>query len=134
MRIDGGCHCGRIAYDAELASDGVMICHCTDCQALSGSAFRSVAQTVPGGFRLLSGAPKLYVKTADSGRRRLQAFCGDCGSPIYSTSEGAEPKVYGIRAGTIRQRAALKPVMQIWQRSAIPWLGALAELPGREGN
>ncbi|WP_270937388.1 GFA family protein [Falsiroseomonas oryzae] len=127
MRIDGACHCGRISYEADIAPDAVMVCHCTDCQTLSGSAFRTVALTVPGGFRLLSGEPRIYVKTAESGRRRQQAFCGDCGSPIYATAEGAEPKVYSVRLGTSRQRGELRPRTQIWHRSALPWL---ADLPG----
>jgi hypothetical protein len=127
MRIDGACHCGRIAYEAELQPDAVMVCHCTDCQTLSGSAFRTVALTVPGGYRLLSGEPRIYVKVAESGRRRQQAFCGDCGSPLYATSEGPEPKVHSVRLGTCRQRAELRPRQQIWHRSALPWL---ADLPG----
>ena len=45
MKIDGGCHCGYIAYEAEVDPDKVRICHCTDCQTLSGSAFRTVAFT-----------------------------------------------------------------------------------------
>jgi len=33
---------------------------------------------------LLSDASKIYIKTAESGNRRAQAFCGKCGSPIYA--------------------------------------------------
>ena len=55
MKIDGGCHCGYIAYEAEVDPDKVRICHCTDCQTLSGSAFRTVAFTDPGSFKLRSG-------------------------------------------------------------------------------
>lgn len=131
MKVDGRCHCGRIAYEAELDPAGVMVCHCTDCQALSGSAFRTVALTRPGGFRLRSGAPRIYVKIAESGARRLQAFCPDCGSPLYATSEGAEPKVYSLRTGTCTQRAELRPVAQIWSHSALPWLDALPGIPRR---
>jgi hypothetical protein len=121
MQIDGHCHCGVIVYEAEIDPADVKICHCTDCQALSGSAFRTVALTSKGGFRLLSGTPKEYVKVAESGRRRIQAFCPECGSPIYATSEGPEPKVYSIRIGTSVQRDQLVPKAQIWSRSALPW-------------
>jgi hypothetical protein len=58
MKIDGRCHCGFITYEAEIDLEKVMLCHCTDCQMLSGSAFRTVAHTREGGFRLLSGEPK----------------------------------------------------------------------------
>jgi hypothetical protein len=89
MRIDGRCHCGAIAYEAEIDPAQVMVCHCTDCQTLSGSAFRIVALTRPGSFRLLAGTMKTYVKTAESGARRLQCFCPDCGTPICAMAEGA---------------------------------------------
>jgi len=53
------------------------------------------------------------VKTSDSGTRRLQTFCPECGAPIYSTSEGDGPKIYSIRVGTSRQRNDLVPQAQI---------------------
>lgn len=129
MRIDGGCHCGAIAYEAEIEPEKIAICHCTDCQTLSGSAFRTIVPTVPGGFRLLRGRLKIYVKTAESGNRREQSFCPDCGTPVYSTAPGEGEKVYAIRAGTARQRAGLVPRTQLWRRSALPWLDHFAEIP-----
>jgi hypothetical protein len=100
MKVDGGCHCGNIRYEAEVDPEGVVICHCTDCQTLSGSAFRTVVPTIEGTFRLLSGVPKLYVKAGESGNKREQTFCPECGTPIYSAPEGAGSKVVGLRVGT----------------------------------
>jgi hypothetical protein len=120
VKIDGGCHCGFIRYEAEVDPEKVMICHCTDCQKLSGSAFRTVVLTAPDRLRLLSGTPKTYVKTAESGALRSQAFCPECGSPIYSAAEGSGPKVYSIRVGTSRQARELVPRAQIWCRSEQP--------------
>jgi hypothetical protein len=124
MKIDGGCHCGHIAYEAQVDAERVGICHCTDCQTLSGSAFRTFVLAPKETFRLLTGTPKLYVKTAESGAQRLQAFCPECGSPIYS-AEPDNPSFFSIRAGTARQRKELVPKVQIWCRSALPWLGEL---------
>jgi hypothetical protein len=47
MKIDGACHCGYITIEAEADPDKTTICHCTDCQAGTGSAFR-VSIPVPG--------------------------------------------------------------------------------------
>lgn len=133
MKIDGGCHCGKITFEADIDPDKIAICHCTDCQALSASAFRTIAITVEDGFKLLSGAPKVYVKTGDSGNRRAQAFCGDCGSAIYATSaDGDGPGVYNIRLGVVRQRAELAPKIQFWTRSAQPWLADIDSIPKSE--
>jgi hypothetical protein len=132
MKIDGRCHCGFLTYEADIELEKVMICHCTDCQTLSGSAFRTIALTRAGGFTLLSGELKIYVKTGETGARRQQTFCPECGSPIYSTSEGDGTRVYSIRVGTIDQRRELVPRAQIWCRSAQPWLTELGTLPKTE--
>ena len=128
MKVEGGCHCGYITYEAEINPDTVSICHCTDCQTFSGSAYRTNVRTVERGFRLLTGQPKIYVKTAESGNKRAQAFCPECGSPIYATSV-TDPKVYGLRIGTIRQRAELRPKAQGWCRSAQDWVTDLSSMP-----
>jgi hypothetical protein len=132
MKIDGGCHCGNIRYEAEVDPGKVILCHCTDCQTLSGSAFRTVVQTIPGTFRLVSGEPKVYVKTGASGNAREQTFCPECGTPIYSAPVGAGTKAVGLRVGAIRQRDQLVPTDQYWCRSAQAWLAMLGDIPGQE--
>jgi len=127
MKVDGSCHCGQITFEAEIDPDRISICHCTDCQLLSGSAFRTTAVIDERNFRLLGGTPKFYTKTADSGAGRLQAFCGNCGAAIYATSVDRDNPRFGIRVGSLRQRAQLAPKRQIWCRSKLPWL---PELPG----
>ena len=128
MKIEGGCHCGYIKYEAEVDPATVGICHCTDCQTLSGSAFRTVVQAKKEGFQLLSGQPKTYIKTAESGNRRAQVFCPQCGTQIYATAAD-NPQSYGIRVGTARQRDQLRPKRQIWCRSARDWVMNLDEIP-----
>ena len=132
MKIDGGCHCGFITYEAEIDPDTVGICHCADCQTLSGSAFRTGVPAAEDDFRILSGEPKSYVKTAESGAKRDQAFCPECGTQIYATSVGDGPKIYRIRVGTARQRDDLIPKGQIWSRSAQHWLADLGSIPSVE--
>ncbi len=132
MKIDGGCHCGAITYEAEVDPDEVFICHCTDCQRISGSAFRTIVPAPEETFRFLTGAPKIYVKTGDSGAERPQAFCPNCGSPIYATSAGEGPKIFGIRLGTVRQRDQLRPKAQIWCRSAQDWIMDLGSMRQHE--
>ena len=125
MKIDGACHCGYITYEAEADPERTSICHCTDCQMLTGTAFRTSVRATDGTFKILTGEPAIYVKTAESGSRRAQAFCPRCGSPIYAAPAGEGPKTYNIRLGTVRQRDQLVPGVQIWWRSAQRWLGEL---------
>ncbi|MFD9901333.1 GFA family protein [Mesorhizobium sp. NPDC059025] len=122
MKIDGSCHCGAIAYEAEVDPGTASICHCADCQQLTGTAFRLTVPAPEAQFRLIKGEPKIYVKTGSSGARRLQAFCGECGSHLYVVGAGDGPKVYGIRIGTTRQRQDLVPRSEKWHGSALRWL------------
>ena len=80
MKIDGACHCRSITYEAEVDPDEVEICHCTDCQPLSASAFRVVVPVPAKDFRILTGTPKNYTQTAESGRKRWMGFCPECGT------------------------------------------------------
>src|SRR5215475_13586253 len=75
MKIDGQCHCGHVTYEAEIDPAAVSICHCTDCQALTGSAFRVTVSTAAEKVRITGPQPKLYTKSGDNGRKRLHYFC-----------------------------------------------------------
>lgn len=121
MKIEGGCHCGAITYKADVDPDRTAICHCTDCQKLTGTAFRVTVQ-VPEENIDFTGRPSIYVKVGDSGNKRAQGFCGTCGTHLFATSVGDGPKVYGLRTGTSDQREQLIPHKQVWHRSALHWL------------
>lgn len=128
MIVHGACHCGAIAYEADVDPARAVICHCIDCQTLSGAAFRASVPAKVEDFRLLKGTPRTYVKTAQSGNRRIQAFCGDCGSPFYS-ADAVGAKTYNLRIGVMAERAALPPQREIWCESALPWSRDALPLP-----
>ena len=128
MRVDGACHCGNVTFTCDADPSEVCICHCTDCQILTGTAFRVTVPVAANQFHILSGAPKVYIKTADSGARRAQAFCPECGTPLYATSDTESPSVYGVRVGTLQQRAELRPTHAVWHNSALPWMPPVADV------
>jgi hypothetical protein len=79
-------------------------------------------------FKLLSGE----LKTGESGTKRPQSFSPECGTPIYSSTPGEDPKVHVIRVGTARQRDQLVPKLQLWCRSSQRWLSDLGSIPKLE--
>lgn len=133
MRIDGACACGAIKIEGEVDPQTAQVCHCTDCQTGTGSAFR-VSIPVPGASFKMTGEPTIFVKTtAESGNPRAQAFCPTCGSPIYSTSPGSGvQRSYMVRVGIVRQRHQLIPRRQIWFRSAQSWITEFGAIPKNE--
>ena len=134
MRVEGQCHCGAITYEAEVELDTIAICHCLDCQRLSGAAFRSNVPAPAAGFRILKGVPRRYIKTGDSGAKRVHAFCETCGSPVYSSAV-ENPQTYTLRIGALTQGQALgHPARQIWTKRRLPWVPPLDGVPEVEGQ
>lgn len=128
MHIDGACHCGAVSFTAQIDPTRVMVCHCTDCQVLSGAPFRAVA-VAPFESLKVRGTTKSYIKVAQSGNRRAQVFCPECATPLWATAP-ENPVSVVVRLGCVKQKAELQPVVQIWQHSAQPWLAGLGAIRG----
>lgn len=129
MEVTGGCHCGAIRLAAEIDPRRVVACHCTDCQTMGGGAFRVLVPVPAASFLVLNGTPAHYEKIADSGRRRVQGFCGRCGTHLYATDPAdadAASRAFTLRVGTLDQRAALAPSAELWCASRVAWLPAFA--------
>ena len=129
MKVDGKCFCGHVTYEAEVDPAKVAVCHCSDCQNHSGTAYGVVVGVVDEQFRLLGGTLKTYEKIADSGTRRALAFCPECGTRIHARTVGEGWSFFSLRVGTVRQRDRLKPKIQVWCRSAQDWVFDLSALP-----
>ncbi len=129
MKIDGNCLCGHITYEAEIDPESVTICHCTDCQTHSATAYGVVVGIVDKEFRLLGGELKTYEKIAESGTVRALTFCPECGTRIHAKTVGEGSSFFGLRVGTVRQRDRLKPSLQVWCRSARDWVSDLRAIP-----
>ena len=132
MKVEGSCHCGQITYEAEIDPDSVHICNCTDCQMLTGSGFRVAAHAPATTFRMVTGQPKVYVKTAQSGSKRRHSFCPNCGTPVRSSADTDDPLTYSLRVGCLKQRAQLPPKKRNWCRSALVWAQNISVLPGKD--
>jgi hypothetical protein len=98
---------------------------------LSGAAYSVNVHVLPGTFALTRGKPKTYTKTAESGRKRSHGFCEICSTRIYSVPADDEVTSYNLRVGTLAQRKQLKPMLQYWVCSSLPWvqnLGGMEKL------
>ncbi len=130
MRIHGTCHCGAVRYEAEVDPDKVILCHCADCQQFAGAPYRAMVRPLSGTLEI-TGTPTHYTKTADSGRQRVQAFCGTCGSHLYACDPGEAQDNLSLRIGAIAERHELgAPMRQLWTDSALSWAFDLSAVPG----
>jgi hypothetical protein len=119
--ITGRCLCGSVTYsvDAEPVWQG--ICHCSNCQRQTATAFSAIVG-VPGQAVMVEGSTLASFKTPSEGYDSTteRHFCSACGSPIFSTIE-AMPGVVFLKAGAIDDISWFEPSAEIWTRSAQPW-------------
>ncbi|KFK96412.1 hypothetical protein IV04_04780 [Serratia sp. Ag1] len=115
----GGCACGSIRFKITAPLMGVGVCHCTDCQKLSGGAPNYVALAPEASFAVTQGEAKIYSIKGDSGNNVKRAFCPECGTPLWSMPTQA-PFV-AVKLGALDNNADLKPNLHLYVESAAPW-------------
>ncbi len=119
IQVNGECHCGKIEIKATVKLSEVRACHCTDCQQMSGAPLRAIA-VAPAEKIKIKGIPKEYIKIGDSGNKRIQAFCSDCGTQLFATD--MERRLYNLRTGFLEQKNQLVPRAHVFTQSSISWI------------
>ena len=76
-KMTGGCQCGAVRFEAEVASDDAYLCHCRMCQRASGNVSSAFIKLPKGSVMWLS-EPDWYA-SAPIARR---PFCAKCGTPL----------------------------------------------------
>lgn len=113
------------AASHELTNIIQALCHCRDCQRISGSAF-GFNWVVPAAQLSVIGTPKEYTSTADSGNPVTSHFCGNCGTTLWREGPATQGMTY-VKGGMLDGAAAegAKPVAEIFTKSRLPWLQAI---------
>lgn len=106
--IRGGCLCGRVRYEYTGDVGPANYCHCSDCRRCTGSAYNIGVRLTAAQFTITSGSPKGYTKRGESGGELTRHFCGECGSPLFTSSPG------------IRTMSTRKPDVSTIRRSSGP--------------
>ena len=119
IQVNGECHCGKIKIKATVELSEVRACHCTDCQQMSGAPLRAIA-VAPAEKIKIKGIPKEYIKIGDSGNKRIQAFCSNCGTQLFATD--MKRRLYNLRTGFLEQKNELKPKTHVFTHSSMTWV------------
>lgn len=126
--LTGGCQCGFIRYCIHEAPRQLNVCHCTDCQKQSGSAFGMSLVIRPESLTIDSGTVKEFELTADSGRTKTCGFCPECGVRIYNRTSA----LCSVKAGTLDNTRSLRPDAQYWTKNKQDWSNLLSDIPSYE--
>jgi len=99
MKIDGGCYCGSLRYEAEGEPLFRGQCHCRECQYISGGHPNAVMGMPAAGFRYTKGEPKRFTRS-DLANPVTREFCATCGTHLLARSP-ALPGAVLLKVGTL---------------------------------
>jgi len=150
IEVPGRCRCGRVRFVLREEPIAFYLCHCTDCQAETGSAFGQTMHVRREAVGSVEG-PARESEMEHAGIRFPLTYCPNCLTILFGGSERV-PQILGVNAGALEDVAGLTPYGNMWTRSARPWVAfapgprfeqqpedplamvrAWAERPGRSG-
>ena len=122
--LQGSCLCGKINYNYNSEIIFKAVCHCTDCQKHTSSAYSIIIGVHKKGFNLSGNTIKYFPVKTDTGNIKKYNFCSNCGSHIFSNIEHENYKdMIFIKGGSIDQPklSDLSPDMEVFTDSKVSW-------------
>jgi hypothetical protein len=119
--IEGGCQCGEVRYRLVAEPLACYVCHCTDCQRRTGSAFSTALIVPTEGLEVTTGTPSPYFASLSGGRIKSGQQCTKCSTRLWGTLQQA-PGIRVLQPGTLDEPRRFPPVAHVWTRSALPWV------------
>ena len=122
--LRGKCECGTVRYTVADAFLYAANCHCSQCRAATGSAFKPFAGIERGKLELTEGQDRLLI----FGEEDLNnTRCGACGSLLFSVvRDGA---YVHVALGSLVDAPSIRPTEHIFVGSKAPWFEITDNLP-----
>lgn len=122
----GSCLCSGIKYEIHGNITDVLNCHCSMCQKLHSSAFRTRGVVLIKDWKMIQG--KELLKFYESSEGEYKGFCSVCGSQLY-TKFNTKPDILGFALGTLDTDPQVEPNRHIFVASKAPWYHITDNLP-----
>jgi hypothetical protein len=122
--LTGKCRCGAVRYEVLDAFLYAANCHCSECRAATGSAFKAFAGIEREKLTITQGVSDLAV----FGEEALNdTRCRACGSFLFSVvRDGA---FVHVALGSLVDAPTIRPTAHIFVGSKAPWFEITDELP-----
>ena len=124
--ISGRCLCGEVRFETTNEPVLQLLCHCKDCQTVSGAAAYAAYVVPIDTLKVVQGETAHFSVNADSGRTNSRHFCPTCGSRVWAILE--EMGVASVNGLALDDRSHFKPAGNHLPDSAPNWC-QLGDLP-----
>jgi hypothetical protein len=125
--LQGKCGCGAVHYEVADEFRYSANCHCSQCRAATGSAFKAFAGIERDKLTVTEGGDRLMV----FGEENLNdTRCATCGSLLYSVVR--EGQWVHVAMGSLVDDPTIRPSDHIYVGSKAPWFEITDDLPQNE--
>jgi hypothetical protein len=122
--LAGKCRCGAVQYQVADAFLYAANCHCSQCRAATGSAFKSFAGIEKEKLEITEGFDDIAV----FGEERLNdTRCAACGSFLFSVVRAGA--YVHVAMGSLVDVPTIRPEEHIFVGSKAPWFEITDDLP-----
>jgi hypothetical protein len=122
--LTGKCRCGAVRYEVSDAFLYAANCHCSECRAATGSAFKAFAGIEREKLTITQGVGDLAV----FGEEALNdTRCRACGSFLFSVVRGGA--FVHVAMGSLVDAPTIRPTAHIFVGSKAPWFEITDGLP-----
>jgi hypothetical protein len=125
--LEGRCECGAVRYRVADEFKYAANCHCSNCRASTGSAFKPFAGIERPKLEVTEGGDQLLIWGDDDWNHTR---CGVCGSLLYSVVRDGE--WVHVALGSLADAPSIRPTEHIFVGSKAPWFEITDDLPQHE--
>ena len=122
--LSGRCECGAVSYQVADAFLYAANCHCSNCRAATGSAFKAFAGIERERLEITEGLDTLFV-FGDEDENHTR--CGLCGALLFSVVRDGD--YVHVAMGSLRDAPGIRPTEHIFVGSKAPWFEITDDLP-----
>ena len=121
LPLRGGCQCGHVRYRLSAPPRVLYVCHCTECQRQSSSAFGMTTQVRSEDLVVDWSRLEVWTRRTDSGGQMDCHFCPTCGGRLFHTKQGTG-SIVSIKPGSFDDLSWIRPIGHLWIKSRQPWV------------
>jgi hypothetical protein len=118
---EGGCLCGELRFKTSDGPRRTVVCHCTFCQRLTGSAFAVWPVFAEADVSMSGDAQRYEHRSDESGRWIHLFFCQRCGTTVYSRWQEDKGEL-ALLGGTFDETGWIGVDRHVWTRSRQRWV------------
>jgi hypothetical protein len=116
--LTGGCGCGAVRFALSEPPVAAAYCHCTRCQARTGTAAQASARVAPDAVTITAGAEHVRDWTFEDGLSK--SFCELCGSHVFARDRDSG-EIHVVRMSAFDSDPGVRPMAHLYVDYAASW-------------